>query len=66
MASLGNWVRTQPLTVGAIAKGIGVSRVMLHRYMNGSAMPRPGVVAAIETTTGGEVTGADLLRDHKS
>lgn len=45
------------------ADRIGVSRQALHRYRQGSRIPRPEVLAKIKKATAGAVTADDFMAE---
>lgn len=59
---LATYIDNAKLTYEAFGRLVGLSRVSVHRIVNGSQIPSPEAALAIVEKTGGFVTLEDLIR----
>lgn len=59
---LAAYIDANRLTYEAFGRSVGLSRVSIHRIVNGSQIPSPEAALAIVDETKGAVTLEDLIR----
>lgn len=57
---LENWLKTHEITPTTFSRRIGCSHTAILRYIDGTRMPRPAQMAAIQRETGGAVNPSDF------
>jgi hypothetical protein len=57
---LKDWLDQEKISPAVFAKRIETGTVAVYRYLSGTRIPRPAVMAAITRETGGAVTAADF------
>ena len=55
------WMKTTDASPAAVARDLGLSRMMIHNYMNNVNYPTLKVAVRIEDYTGGKVTLYDWI-----
>jgi hypothetical protein len=56
---LSDWLKETGRTVEGFAAEIHKSRQAVHRYINGSRFPKPGVIREIDRVSDGKVAAPD-------